>query len=144
MVQCPDCQRALEVPAAVRLRTSWWALGSLLAALTGAFTLAGSVAAVVLGAIGLRGIAAKPAELAGKRLALAGITLGILSLGIGLLAYWGADHLGVDGWLRKLTWAGRLEANPPSKITYKDQEFSLRRPEGWGQDRLPDDVTNPR
>src|SRR5262245_43570174 len=105
MVQCPDCQRAREVPPLVEVRTSRFALASRLRAWLGACTGVGSAAAVVLGFVGWRGIAKKPREVAGKRIALAGVVLGILFLGVGLLAYWGADRISVDGWLRKLAWA---------------------------------------
>src|SRR5262245_37908739 len=54
-INCPDCQRPLTIPQAnqATARTCGFALASLLLALVGAFTLVGTVAAVVLGAVAL-------------------------------------------------------------------------------------------
>src|SRR5207302_8262451 len=80
-INCPDCQRALQAPAAKEAtgrRTSGLALASILLALIGAFTVVGTLAAVVLGVLALLQIAGKPDRLAGKGYALAGILLGVL------------------------------------------------------------------
>ena len=50
-VSCPECQQPLKAPAAQRptLRTSAFALASFLLAVVGAFTVVGTIAAVILG-----------------------------------------------------------------------------------------------
>ena len=58
-VACPECQQSIKVPLAgrARLRTSGYALASVVLALVGMFTIVLSAIAVVLGFIGLTSIA---------------------------------------------------------------------------------------
>src|SRR5438477_8196278 len=64
-IHCPDCNRQLETgsPAAKPAHTSGYALASLVLALAGAFTLAGTVAAIVCGALGLKQIRQAPTQI---------------------------------------------------------------------------------
>src|SRR5438552_3405888 len=83
-IQCPDCQRPLPTkapptPPPLELpefrRTDGLAVYSLALALVGAFTLVGSLAAIVVGVQALKRIAARPTKLEGVNLARAGIVL---------------------------------------------------------------------
>src|SRR5262249_15018942 len=78
-VHCPDCQRPLTTPRPERAGalTSGVALTSLVLALVGAFTLLGTLLAVVFGALALRDIARRPDQVTGKGYAVAGIALGV-------------------------------------------------------------------
>src|SRR5580692_8101012 len=75
VIHCPDCNRSLNTVASAPepAQTSGYALASLLLALTGAFTLVGTVAAVVCGTMGLAHIREAPERIGGKRIAQAGI-----------------------------------------------------------------------
>src|SRR2546423_14593459 len=79
-INCPDCQRALQAPAAQAAgggrRTSGLALASILLALIGAFTIVGTLAAAVLGVVALLRIARKRHPPARRGHAFAGILLG--------------------------------------------------------------------
>src|SRR5438445_223581 len=77
-ITCPDCQRSLTVPKPEPpgLQTSGFALASLTVALLGAFTILGTLAAMVLGWLGLRAIKEAPEKLGGRNYAVAGIVLG--------------------------------------------------------------------
>src|SRR5688572_1436505 len=76
-IACPDCHKPLAVtpPPPPPKRTSGLALSSLLLALVGAFTVVGSLAAIVLGAIAYRRIP-KQAGVTGQSYAKAGMILG--------------------------------------------------------------------
>src|SRR5947209_3446724 len=77
-INCPDCQRALAVPRPEQpgVRTSGFALASLALALVGAFTVVGTLLAVLFGVLALTNIKKRPEELAGRNYALSGIVLG--------------------------------------------------------------------
>src|SRR5689334_10210143 len=77
-VSCPDCGAALVVPPLrpPQLRTSGYALASVVLALVGAFTLVGTAVAVALGAAGLVSIARHRDRLSGAGYAVLGIVLG--------------------------------------------------------------------
>lgn len=138
-VPCPDCQMPLDVPALERKRTSGLALASLLVALVGGFTVIGNVVAIVLGALGLRSIARHPNDLAGRRLAVAGMAVGAIFLGVSVAAFLLADRLGLDGLVRELAWAGKFAPHTGLKIKPLDKGFALTRPSlQWGEYRLPE------
>src|SRR5207237_7688286 len=80
-----DCQRpwpaqALATPPPLELpdnrRVSGFALLSLILALVGAFTIVGTIAAIVVGVFALKQISEKPTKLEGVNYARAGIALG--------------------------------------------------------------------
>ncbi len=131
MIQCPECGRSLQASPGekVPLKTSGWAIASLLLSLVGAFTLVGTVLAVACGALGLRAIRKHPDRVAGKGYALAGIVLGFLFTSIGLLAFF-TDFLYLDFLLRGPEWAGKLDFTGATKVI--GQGFSLARPTSWG------------
>src|SRR4051794_22513638 len=86
-INCPDCQRSITAPRPEPegLRTSGLALGSLTLALVGAFTVLGTLLAVVLGFLGLQGIRRAPERVTGRGFALAGIGLGIAFTAVTIL-----------------------------------------------------------
>src|SRR5262245_54720515 len=88
-IQCPDCQKVLQAPPLTSplMRTSGLALASLILALVGAFTVIGTLAAVVVGVLALRQIAKRPEQLRGRRFALAGIGAGAFLTAVSLFAY---------------------------------------------------------
>src|SRR5437870_4919464 len=110
-IQCPDCQKPLQAPSltSATLRTSGLALASLILALVGAFTVIGTMAAVVLGLLALRQIRRRPDQLTGRRIALAGIGAGALLTTVSLFAYMKADLFGLDRFMRGQLWAGKLD-----------------------------------
>src|SRR5437879_8126979 len=66
-VICPECQNSVRVPVVSRRppRTSAYALASVLMGVTLAFTVVGTVAAVILGIVGLVSIARNRDRVAG-------------------------------------------------------------------------------
>src|SRR5690242_9125914 len=88
-VSCPECQASVKVPA-LRLgppRTSGLAVASLVLALVGAFTLVGTVAAVLCGLGALIHVGRSGGRLAGASFAVLGMILGVLFTGLTLFAY---------------------------------------------------------
>ena len=143
IITCPDCQKPLPTvqPPRPPLKTSGFALGSILFALIGAFTFVGPVVAVVLGVLGLRSIRRAPDRLGGRRLALAGIFLGV---GFGLLsvaAFMWADRIGLDRLARSLVWADQLDYSGDLEFTLEQVQgpgFFLKKPDRqWGRFTSP-------
>jgi hypothetical protein len=97
-INCPDCDKALQVPAAdqVPLRTSGFAVASVLLALVGAFTILGTLVAIALGGIALANIARSPGRVSGKGYAVFGIVMGVLFTGLSLFAYSRSGLLGLE------------------------------------------------
>jgi hypothetical protein len=136
-VHCPDCQRPLSAPnteqPAVVLRTSGLALTSLILALVGAFTILGTVAAVVVGIIALVQIGKQSGSLAGKRYAIAGIVVGVLMTGGTVFALSQIELFGLTGVINDAQWAGRLDYGGPLEVVREKQGFSIKRPStNWG------------
>src|SRR5262245_13070273 len=77
-VACPECQTSLKAPLphCVPRRTSGLAVASVILAVAGAFTLIGTLLAVVLGAAALVSIARHRERLAGAGYAVFGIVWG--------------------------------------------------------------------
>src|SRR5262249_41109426 len=130
------CQRALEVPGLERPRTSGLALASLVVAIVGGFTLIGNVVAAVLGWLGLGGIGKRAQELGRTRLGWGGIVVAASLLVVSIGAYIFAEPIGLDGWLRELLWAGRLDRDGRQTAEWSDpggQKFQLtRKSMRWG------------
>src|ERR1700691_516058 len=76
-VACPECQQPLKAPAGTAqsqpIRTSGFALPSLVLAVTGAFTVVGTLAAIGLGFVAVAMILRQRDRLAGLGYAVAGI-----------------------------------------------------------------------
>src|SRR5262249_42578922 len=136
-INCPDCQRALQVPAAPTAgggrRTSGLALASILLAPTGAFTIVGTLAAVVLGVVALVQIAGKPDRLAGRGYAFAGILLGVVLTAGTLFAVTSIELFGLTALMSDAFWAGKLDFNGPIEIVRDREGYAVKRPnDKWG------------
>jgi hypothetical protein len=134
-VGCPDCQRAVTVPAPQRgpLRTSGFAIGSLVLALLGAFTIIGTLAAIVCGILALVRIARDREHLAGAGFALFGIILGCAFTALTVFAFSRGELFGVGDQIRAQTMAGRVDHGGPLEIVRQPPGFKIVRPnERWG------------
>lgn len=134
-VGCPDCQRAVPVPSPRRgpLRTSGFAIASLVLALVGAFTLIGTAAAVILGVVALVRIARDRERLAGAGFALFGIVLGCAFTALTLLAYSTGELFGVGDQVRAQMMAGQVDHGGPLEVVRQPPGFKIVRPnEKWG------------
>jgi hypothetical protein len=134
-INCPDCNRPLSTapPAPKPAQTSGCALASLVLALVGAFTLVGTVAAIVCGVVGLGQIRRAPAQIGGRRFAQAGIVLGIGFTLLTLLALSTTELVRLDGLLRTVEWAGKYEETSDEVEIRKSGGFdgpsgTIRRP----------------
>jgi hypothetical protein len=134
-INCPDCQRSITAPKPEQegLRTSGLAIGSLTLALVGAFTVVGTLLAVVVGLLGLQGIRRAPERVTGRGFALTGIGLGIAFTVITLLGLIRGDLFGLSGWYGNQRWAGKLDYDGPDEIVRPTEGFAIRRPSRkWG------------
>jgi hypothetical protein len=134
-ITCPDCQKALQVPASASQQTgrvtSGWAITSLVLALVGAFTVVGTLLAIGCGMVALRQIARQPDRLGGRNYARGGILLGSVLTVVSLILYMGAEWVGLDALLREPEWAGRLDYSGPLQLTAN--AFSVTLPSrAWG------------
>jgi hypothetical protein len=142
-IRCPDCQQALqapEAPAAARTprRTSGFAIASFVLALVGAFTVVGTLLAVVLGAFALVDLRRRPGQVAGRGYAIAGIVLGVALTGLSLFAYLSVELFGLDRLMREPQWAGKLDFGGPLEIVRSKEGYAITRPsEKWGRYRDP-------
>jgi hypothetical protein len=139
-IACPDCHKPLtatlpKVPVPPR-RTSGLALTSLLLAIIGAFTVVGTVAAVVVGAIAYRRIPQQPG-VGGRRLAKAGMILGGVFTLVALTAFTMSNLFGLDGLLRQYHWASKLDFPPELTILKESGAYLFQRPSArWGVFKL--------
>ncbi len=134
-INCPDCQKPLNIPEPeeVTQRTSGYALTSLVLAMVGAFTIVGTLAAIIFGFLGLVQIRKHPERVAGKGYAVSGIALGVILTLISLFAYSSVEIFGLDAWLRNSQWIGRLEYPSNLKINQTQEGYAIHRPnENWG------------
>jgi hypothetical protein len=143
IIHCPDCNRPLNTapPAPEPPLTSGFALASLLLALVGAFTVVGTILAVVCGVTALKQIRRAPEQIGGTRFARAGIVLGAVLTPLTLVALWSPEVLRLDGLLRAIEWAGKIDypardmvAITPSAGLDLGQSSSIMRPSAaWGR-----------
>ena len=117
-ILCPDCQRPLPTQAPATpppldlpdyRRVSGYALLSLILALVGAFTIVGTIAAIVIGIYALKHISDKPTRLEGVNYARAGIAIGAFFTFLTLAALLSPTLLGLDSFLREMAYAGRIQ-----------------------------------
>jgi hypothetical protein len=132
-VACPECQEPIKAPAAQRppLRTSACALASFICALVGAFTIVGTVAAVVLGVIGVVSILRHRDRLAGLGFAAFGIVAGLLFTGLTIFAFSNKEVFGMGNWARAQSLAPIVDNSGPLEVARP--AFAITRPaETWG------------
>jgi hypothetical protein len=135
-VLCPECQQPLKAPAAAGPPqvTSAWALASVIVALVGAFTVIGTLAAVVLGVVGLRHVARNRQRVTGAGFAAFGIVLGLVLTPLTLFALTSSEMFGLAGWLRERTASEQVDTSGPLEIVRAAKGFAITRPtEKWGQ-----------
>jgi hypothetical protein len=149
LVHCPDCNLPLDTgpPPTKATRTSDLALASLLLALIGAFTIVGTIAAVACGFLALAQIRRAKGEIGGMRFARAGIALGSAFTLVTAALLWSTELLRVDGWLRVIESAGKIDYDLSDEISIQKSggfdggSGTIRRPtRAWG--RLPNNDPN--
>jgi hypothetical protein len=134
-ITCPDCQRPVQAPKADQpaRRTSGLALTSLVLALVGAFTVVGTVVAIVLGALALVQMAGRSDRLAGRGYAIAGILVGIVMTGGTVFALTSIELFGLTGMMSNAYWAGKLDYGGTLEVVREKEGFAIKRPsEKWG------------
>jgi hypothetical protein len=134
-VSCPECQASVRAPAVRHgpVRTSGLAISSMVLAVVGAFTLIGTVAAVLCGLGALLSIGRSGGRLAGAGFAVFGIVLGIVFTGLTLFAHSKGELLGVGDQLRMLELGGQADFTGPLEIVRAEQGYKITRPsERWG------------
>jgi hypothetical protein len=133
-VACPECQQPLKAPAVAQspaVRTSAFALASLVLALVGAFTLVGTLAAIACGLIAVATILRDRERLAGLGFALAGIALGFLFTGLTAFALFGPETFAIGDWRRERIMAETVDLSGPMEVGAKG--WTITRPDGkWG------------
>jgi len=135
IVQCPDCSLGLKVPQAHNplLRTSGLALASLLLALVGAFTVVGTLLAVVVGVAALVHMHGKGDRLAGRGYAVAGIMLGLLLTAVTGVAFTSSELFGLRRVLAEARWVGKLDFSGSDEILRVNEGYAISRPSReWG------------
>ncbi|MGH7226060.1 MAG: hypothetical protein ACRELF_22825, partial [Gemmataceae bacterium] len=135
-VLCPECQQPLQTPAAARppLVTSGWALASVLLALLGAFTVLGTLVAIVVGVVALLSIARQRYRVAGVGFAILGICLGVLFTVLTVVALNADDVFGLESWMRERNMTQKLDTTGPLEVVQGIKGFAITRPtEKWGQ-----------
>jgi hypothetical protein len=143
VIPCPDCQQPLNTaaatPVAPDLPVSGMALTSLILALVGAFTLVGSLAAVVVGYLALRRIAQAHQRIGGARLARAGMIVGAVGTFLTLAAFVSNELVGVDSMLREWRYGAQMDYATDSSGYFtsplgQDERLGIQRPSrSWGK-----------
>ncbi len=135
-VLCPECQQPLQAPALDRPPqvTSAWALASIVLALVGAFTVIGTLVAILCGGIGLVSIARNRQRITGAGFAVLGICLGFLFTGLTVFALNTTDLFGLDTWVRERNMTEQVDTSGPMEVVLGAKGFAITRPtEKWGQ-----------
>lgn len=135
-VLCPECQQPIKAPHSERLPrvTSGWALASVLLALLGAFTVVGTLVAVLLGLIALVSISRNRDRLAGTGFAVFGICLGVLFTVLTVVALNADNIFGLESWLRERTLTQGVDTSGPLEVVRILEGFAITRPtEKWGE-----------
>ena len=130
-VSCPECQATLKAPAAHRpvVRTSGFALASFLLAIVGAFTVVGTVAAVVLGVVAVAFILRDRERQAGIGFAVCGVVLGCVFTALTLWSLSTGELFGLGSAMRRTQMADQLEpVDPKAPLVIAENGFSITRP----------------
>jgi len=131
-IACPDCAAALKVPPLrpPRLRTSGYALASVVLALVGAFTVVGTAAAAILGVIALVSIARHRDRLSGAGYAVLGIVLGT---GLTLVTGFAFSRGEVFDQIRAQATGAQVDKTGPMEIVRLKEGYAITRPSrAWG------------
>jgi hypothetical protein len=131
-VSCPECQRSVKAPAGARspLRTSGYALASVVLAWVLMLTFVGPLLAVALGLAALVSIARYPDRVTGRGYAWFGIASGILWSAVSFFALSNAELFDA---VRERIHAGDVERGGPREIVREKEGFAVTRPsERWG------------
>jgi hypothetical protein len=131
-IACPDCGAALKVPPLrpPRLRTSGFALASVVLALVGAFTGVGTALAAVLGAVALVSIARHRDRLGGAGYAVLGIVLGT---GLTVVTLFAFSRGEVFDRVREQVAAGGVDKTGPMEVVRPREGYAITRPSrAWG------------
>lgn len=135
-VACPECQGPVKAPPAHRAgprRTSGYAIASLILALAGAFTVIGTLAAVLLGVAALIQVSRQRQRLAGSGYAVFGIVWGVIFTALSLFAYSSSELFGVGGMVREAMLSGEIDYTGPLEVLRHAEGFAITRPsEKWG------------
>jgi hypothetical protein len=134
-VACPECAAPVRVPGleSAPLRTSGWALASVVLATVGAFTLIGTLTAIVFGFVALRSIRQHREQVTGTGFALFGIIAGFLLTGLTVLALAPGELFGLGGWWRERNLRALIDRSGPLTIDRGFQGYTVTRPsKRWG------------
>jgi hypothetical protein len=134
-VACPECQTPLRAPLLERtpLRTSGYAIASLVLALVGAFTLIGTLVAISFGLVALGNIRRHRDEMCGSGLAVLGIVLGAIFTALTVFACMNGELFHIEGEVRGRLLARKLEYPIALEIVDHRHGFRITRPsEKWG------------
>ena len=144
-VSCPECQAALKAPPARRpvVRTSNFALASFLLAVVGAFTVVGTIAAVVLGILGVASILRDRERLAGLGFAVTGIILGAAFTALTLFSLSQVEFFA--GTVRRSMITGQLDraADPTKVVEVRENGFHITKPVNWARVAEPKEFQFP-
>ena len=143
-IPCPDCQQPLNTKIAVdesrQVPVSGLAITSVILAIVGAFTIVGSLAAVVVGFFAMRQIAREPDRFGGLNFARAGTIAGGVFTLLTLALFMASDVFGVDSLLREFNNARDVDYKTDSGGQFKipqtngDHDFVIPRPSSaWGK-----------
>jgi hypothetical protein len=137
-IPCPDCQQPLNTKVAAdesrQGQISGLAIASLILAMVGAFTIVGSLAAIVVGYFAMRQIAREPERFSGLNFARGGMIAGGLFTLVTLGLLLSNDVFGVDSLLRELRHASQLQYKTEAGGLFKiqqvgrDNDYAIPRP----------------
>jgi len=131
-IACPDCGVALKVPPLrpPQLRTSGYAVASVVLALVGAFTVIGTAVAAAFGVVALVSIARHRDRVSGAGYAVLGIVLGS---GLTALTGFAFSRGEVFDRIREQVAAKQVETDGPMEIVRRQDGYSITRPSrAWG------------
>lgn len=134
-VACPECQQPLKAPAGTGqsqpIRTSGFALASLVLAITGAFTVVGTLAAIALGLVAIGTILYRREHVAGLGYAVAGIAIGLVFTALTILALFAGEPLSFTNYWHEREMAPYVDTTGPSEVVKNG--WAITRPsEQWG------------
>jgi len=133
-ISCPECHEPIAAPARGQqpVRTSGFAVASVVLSLIGAFTLVLTLAAVVLGAVALVSISKNRGRVTGAGYAVFGIVAGAVFSGLFLFAILMPEVFG-EGLLRGGLIGMQTDRSGSLEVVRKADGFAMTRPTPhWG------------